>query len=97
MHGETLKNAYTNFYLNVNFPFRKYKLFYPFPKGISNHTLSSSKVKGAIIMDKPYDQTELMIWRLPICRNQNIWSSKLTNAGSSLPYPKHLVLHVTNA
>lgn len=39
-------NAYTNFHLNVNFPFRKHKLFYPIPKGISNHTLSYSKVKA---------------------------------------------------
>ena len=92
-----MTNAYTNFYLNANFPFRKYKPVYPVPKGISNHTLSSSKVKGAIIMDKPDDQRELMIWRVLICRNQNIWCSKLKNAGSYLPYLKHLVLHVTKA
>jgi len=55
-----MTNAYTNFYLNVSFPFRKYKLFYPIPKGITNQTLSSSKVKDAIIMDKPGDQRELI-------------------------------------
>jgi len=56
-----MTNAYTNLYLNVIFPFRKYKLLYPIPRGISKHTLSSSKVKGAILMDKPDDQRELII------------------------------------
>jgi hypothetical protein len=92
-----MTKTYISFYLHVHFSFRKYKLFYPIPKDILKHTLSSYKIKGSRIVDKPHDQRELIIWWFLICHIQNIWCSILPKVGSYLPYPKYLVLHVTES